>query len=521
MNKQFIKIIFILMGISMLTAKPYRGGELRTINTYRYGRYEVRMKSALGSGVVSSFFTYRDYWADGYTSTQYWNEIDLEWLGNHDDKVQTNLIIQNGWDLPDLINLDFNPHEDFHTYAIEWTPDYVAFFVDEQMIRWVDNFYADSLYHYQKIMMNIWQPTWVDWVGEFDEDILPVYAYYDWVKYYAYVQGTGNAGTDNNFIMLWEDDFDDWDTDRWQKATHTFDNNNVDFIEENVVFYDGYMILCMTTPNNTGYEPEGPEYTLQNPGFESNFDNWSVWPENLTNYSVATEPVLHGNHSLKLFGQNTGTTNNISIYQTFNPSQEDEFTFSGFVYTASDDPILGENTAFLELTFFDGNWNVLGEQPVSSPITSSSPADQWIPLSVSGTAPNGVVSFNVAMIFRQVNDDGGSVYFDDLGLSYQNLSTSSDLASANYTLFQAYPNPFNKRIVIQFKVEDSSPVTLTIVNVLGQHVKTVVKEGLYSGEYKLSWDGTDHHGKELPSGVYFAMLEDMSGIEVQKIILLK
>ena len=139
MNKQFIKIIIILMGISMLTAKPYRGGELRTINTYRYGRYEVRMKSALGSGVVSSFFTYRDFWSEGLTGSQHWNEIDLEWLGNHDDKVQTNLIIQNGWDLPELINLDINPHEDFHTYAFEWTPSYIAFFVDEQ-IKILDNY---------------------------------------------------------------------------------------------------------------------------------------------------------------------------------------------------------------------------------------------------------------------------------------------------------------------------------------------------------------------------------------------
>ena len=64
MNKQLIKIIFFIIGISMLTAKPYRGGELRTIDTYRYGRYEVRMKSAVGSGVVSSFFTYRDFWSD-------------------------------------------------------------------------------------------------------------------------------------------------------------------------------------------------------------------------------------------------------------------------------------------------------------------------------------------------------------------------------------------------------------------------------------------------------------------------
>ena len=163
------------------------------------------------------------------------------------------MIIQNGWDLPELVNLDINPHEDFHTYAFEWTPDYVAFFVDEHVIRWVENFYADSLYHYQKIMMNIWQPTWVDWVGEFDSDILPVYAFYDWVKYYAYVYGSGNTGTDNNFILLWEDDFDSWNTARWQKATHTFDNNNVDFIEENVVFQYGHMILCMTTPGNTGY----------------------------------------------------------------------------------------------------------------------------------------------------------------------------------------------------------------------------------------------------------------------------
>jgi len=225
MNKQFIKIIIILMGISMLTAKPYRGGELRTINTYRYGRYEVRMKSAQGSGVVSSFFTYRDYWADGYTSSEHWNEIDLEWLGNHDDKVQTNLFIQNAWDLPELVDIDINPHEDFHTYAFEWTPSYIAFFVDEEMIRWVDNFYADSMYHYQKIMMNIWQSTNTDWVGQFDSNILPVYAFYDWVKYYAYVPGSGNTGTDNNFIQLWEDNFDFYDTARWTKATHTWNGN--------------------------------------------------------------------------------------------------------------------------------------------------------------------------------------------------------------------------------------------------------------------------------------------------------
>jgi len=245
-------IIFLLFIIPIL-AKPYRGGELRTLDTFRYGRYEVNMRSAAGSGVLSSFFTYRDFWSEGLNGSQHWNEIDWEWLGNYDDKIQTNLIIQNSWDLPELVDTGSDPHEDFHTYAIEWTPDYVSFFIDDELVRFVNNFYADSMYHYQKIMMNIWQPTYVDWVGEFDSDILPVYAFYDWVKYYAYVPGSGNAGTDNNFILLWTDDFDYFDPTRWEKATHTFDNNNVDFIEQNVVFNYGYMILCMTTPGNTGY----------------------------------------------------------------------------------------------------------------------------------------------------------------------------------------------------------------------------------------------------------------------------
>ena len=520
-NKYWVQLLFFLFMVPVVEGKPFRGGELRTYESYRYGRFEVSMRSAPGSGVLSSFFTYRDFWSEGLTGSENWNEIDWEYLGVHGDKAQTNYITQGEWNHEQLVTVGFNPHEDFHVYAFEWTPEYLAFFIDNDLVRYEDGYHIDSLYHYQKIMMNIWQPTYVEWVGEFDEDILPVYAFYDWVKYYAYVPGTGNTGTDNDFIQLWEDDFDDWDTDRWEKATHTFDNNNVDFIEENVVFHDGYMILCMTTPGNTGYGNEDPEHVLLNPGFESGFTNWSVWPENLTNYSVMTEPVLHGDHSLKLFGQNTGTTNSIAVYQTFNPSQGEEFTFSGSVYSASDDPIAGDNTAFLEMTFFDGNWSVLGDQPVSSSITSSSPTDQWLPLTISGTAPNGVVSFNVAMIFKQMNSAGGSVYFDDLGLFYPELSTNIDIPRVNHTTLQVYPNPFNKRTIIQIKAQDFGSVTLTIVNMLGQGVKTIVSGGAYSGEHSLSWDGTNYNGKELPSGVYFAILGGSNMVETEKIILLK
>ena len=238
---------------------------------------------------------------------------------------------------------------------------------------------------------------------------------------------------------------------------------------------------------------------------------------------TVSKPILNAHSStfLKLFGQNTGTTNSIAVYQTFNPSQGEEFTFSASIYSASDDPIAGDNTAFLEMTFFDGNWSVLGDQPVSSSITSSSPTDQWLPLTVSGTAPNGVVSFNVAMIFKQMNSAGGSVYFDDLGLFYPELSTNIDIPPVNHAALQVYPNPFNKRTIIQIKTQNISSVRLTIVNMLGQGVKKIVRGGPHSGEHTLSWDGTNYNGKELPSGVYFAILEGNSKVEAEKIILLK
>ena len=219
-NKYWVQLLFFLFMVPVVEGKPFRGGELRTYESYRYGRFEVSMRSAPGSGVLSSFFTYRDFWSEGLTGSENWNEIDWEYLGVHGDKAQTNYITQGEWNHEQLIIVGFNPHEDFHVYAFEWTPEYLAFFIDNDLVRYEDGYHIDSLYHYQKIMMNIWQPTYVEWVGEFDEDILPVYAFYDWVKYYAYVPGTGNTGTDNDFIQLWEDDFDYWDTDRWEKQ-HT------------------------------------------------------------------------------------------------------------------------------------------------------------------------------------------------------------------------------------------------------------------------------------------------------------
>ncbi|GAI10314.1 unnamed protein product, partial [marine sediment metagenome] len=79
-----------------------------------------------------------------------------------------------------------------------------------------------------------------------------------WVSYASYDSGNGNTGSDHNFTCQWRDEFDSWDTVRWAKATHTWEGNNVDFIPENVVFEDGYMILCLTDSITAGHLDTNP-----------------------------------------------------------------------------------------------------------------------------------------------------------------------------------------------------------------------------------------------------------------------
>ena len=123
-------IIFHLVFFGILfSQRPYRGAEYRTIDTFQYGRFEIRMKSASGSGTVSSFFTINDYWAEGISGSENWQEIDWEALGQYSNKFQTNIITAYETSHEQLHTLQYNPHVGFQTYAFEWTPDHIDFFI--------------------------------------------------------------------------------------------------------------------------------------------------------------------------------------------------------------------------------------------------------------------------------------------------------------------------------------------------------------------------------------------------------
>ena len=160
------------------TKIPYISGEYRSNQNYHYGLYEVSMKPIKNNGVVSSFFTYT-----GPSEHNPWDEIDIEFLGKDTTGVQFNYFTNGLGHHEYFYKLGFDASEAFHTYAFEWLPDSITWFVDGKKVHTATE---NSPQTPGKIMMNVWPGTGVDsWLKPFDGTV-PLKAEYDWVKFTQY-----------------------------------------------------------------------------------------------------------------------------------------------------------------------------------------------------------------------------------------------------------------------------------------------------------------------------------------------
>ncbi len=98
---------------------------------------------------------------------------------------------------------------------------------------------------------------------------------------------------------------------------------------------------------------------------------------------------------------------------------------------------------------------------------------------------------------------------------------SSELISEATKLLGNYPNPFNPSTTIKFNIRKQSDVKLTIYNVKGQRVQTLVDGQIDAGSHIVTWNGTDQNNNAVSSGVYFYKLTSGRYSEIKKMILSK
>ena len=164
-------------------------------------------------------------------------------------------------------------------------------------------------------------------------------------------------------------------------------------------------------------------------------------------------------------------------------------------------------------------------QPVNA-FTLPSATGGTAPLTytLSPDLPSGL-SFDAATrtISGTPQSEGSPVYIytvtDARGAS---VTMQLQTRPAAFALATNYPNPFNPATTIQYALPQSADVQLTVYNVVGQVVRTLVAEHQAAGRYLVAWDATNDNGQSLSAGVYFYRLQAGGEFHaVRKMLLLK
>jgi endo-1,3-1,4-beta-glycanase ExoK len=238
-----------------LSNSPRPGSTKEGVN---YGRFEARMRMAAANGVISSFFLWKD---ESEKDKALWNEIDIEILGCSPRGFQSAIHFgAGGWsNLTHLESFhDFNKAltTQYNTYAIEWTPDYIGWELNDSLIRKDTGEIAERFRDVRmQVRFNIWPSLQSSWAGPFHPDVLPKHMYINRVKYYKYT-----PDKTPKFTLAWEDDFNtDSLNRRWQAGFWESPDKASTHTEKNVTLRNGAAILSLSKYERCGFNGVIPQ----------------------------------------------------------------------------------------------------------------------------------------------------------------------------------------------------------------------------------------------------------------------
>ncbi len=162
------------------SGRSYASGEYQSRRFYGYGRFEARIKAAKAPGAVTGFFTYTGPTFDGAPH----DEIDFEFLGRSPRQVQINYFTDGVGGHDTMIDLGFDASEDFHSYAFEWRPDSIRWFVDGRLVHEERGERGPLPSAPGKIYLHLWAGKDLeDWLGRFTYPGHPLVAEVDCVAF--------------------------------------------------------------------------------------------------------------------------------------------------------------------------------------------------------------------------------------------------------------------------------------------------------------------------------------------------
>jgi len=150
---------------------------------------------------------------------------------------------------------------------------------------------------------------------------------------------------------------------------------------------------------------------------------------------------------------------------------------------------------------------------ITAPATSG--WQNWTSLGMTVTLDAGPQIMRITML-------SGGYNLNYLELSAQATPVESDLTAARPRLLGNYPNPFNPSTTIRFEVPAAQAVRLGVYDLGGRLLRTLVDgRTVARGPHRIDWNGRDDQGRSVPTGVYFYRLDAGSFTETRRMTLIK
>ncbi|MCK4311924.1 MAG: T9SS type A sorting domain-containing protein [Candidatus Cloacimonetes bacterium] len=193
-------------------------------------------------------------------------------------------------------------------------------------------------------------------------------------------------------------------------------------------------------------------------------------------------------------------------------------------------------TGYFQETATFGSQSITSNGSIDIFLAKISSDGNWIGVTQAGGS-NEDSGYGVTM------NDTGSIYLTGMFSDIANFGTLSLTSNGESDIFVAklnsnnsiedctiiaqydlsnYPNPFNPTTTISFSIPKESKIDLSVFNIKGHKIKSLLKESIEAGIHSVIWNGVDESGKPVSSGVYFYKLSvNGKSKAVKKCLLLK
>ncbi|NQT62552.1 MAG: right-handed parallel beta-helix repeat-containing protein [Candidatus Marinimicrobia bacterium] len=115
-----------------------------------------------------------------------------------------------------------------------------------------------------------------------------------------------------------------------------------------------------------------------------------------------------------------------------------------------------------------------------------------------------------------VDYQGKVTRHDAISVTVRNIG--SNLKPGSFRVNSVYPNPFNPSTTLSYTLEQDMQVSISVLDIRGRVVGTLMSSSLPAGDHSIEWDGTNNQGLQMTGGIYFFNLQGTNFKQAIKIV---